>query len=49
MVFFFVTTSGHEVYMGKDKYENEDLIKYGLPEDIWFHVDDLSRLIICII
>jgi len=28
--------------MGKDKYENEDLIKYGLPEDVWFHVDDLS-------
>lgn len=26
----------------KDKYENEDLIRYGLPEDIWFHVDDLS-------
>ncbi|XP_042189036.1 coiled-coil domain-containing protein 25 isoform X3 [Callorhinchus milii] len=28
--------------MGKDKYENEDLIKYGWPEDIWFHVDKLS-------
>jgi len=28
--------------MGKDKYENEDLIKYGWPEDVWFHVDDLS-------
>lgn len=28
--------------MGADKYENEDLIKYGWPEDIWFHVDDLS-------
>ena len=30
------------IYMGKDKYENEDLIKYGWPEDVWFHVDDLS-------
>lgn len=30
------------MYMGKDKYENEDLIKYGQPEDCWFHVDDLS-------
>jgi hypothetical protein len=30
------------IYMGKDKYENEDLIKYGLPTDIWFHVDDMS-------
>eukprot|EP01133_Synstelium_polycarpum_P004309 gene4309-5033_t len=28
--------------MGRDKYENEDLIKYGWPEDIWFHVDNLS-------
>lgn len=28
--------------MGKDKYENEELIKYGLPEDVWFHVDNLS-------
>ena len=30
------------MYMGKDKYENEDLIKFGLPEDLWFHVDDHS-------
>lgn len=30
------------MYMGADKYENEDLIRYGLPEDIWFHVDDMS-------
>lgn len=28
--------------MGKDKFENEDLIKYGWPEDVWFHVDKLS-------
>ena len=28
--------------MGKDKFENEDLIKYAWAEDIWFHVDDLS-------
>jgi predicted ribosome quality control (RQC) complex YloA/Tae2 family protein len=28
--------------MGKDKYENEDLIKYGLPIDVWFHVDNIS-------
>ena len=33
MVFFFETSCGHMIYMGKDKYENEDLIKYGLPED----------------
>lgn len=30
------------IYMGRDKYENEDLIKYGLPTDVWFHVDDMS-------
>merc|ERR1712232_260962 len=28
--------------MGKDKFENEELIKYGLPTDIWFHVDNFS-------
>lgn len=28
--------------MGNDKYENEHLIKWGWPCDIWFHVDDLS-------
>ena len=43
MVFFFTSTcGGYTLYMGKDKYENEDLIKYGLPEDVWFHVDDMS-------
>lgn len=29
-------------YMGRDKYENEELIKYGWPEDIWFHADKYS-------
>lgn len=28
--------------MGIDKYENEDLIKWGWPEDVWFHVDKVS-------
>lgn len=28
--------------MGIDKHENEDLIKYGWPEDVWFHVDKVS-------
>jgi hypothetical protein len=43
MVYYFTTRcGGYTIYMGKDKYENEDLIKYGLPEDCWFHVDDLS-------
>ncbi|KAJ2495057.1 Coiled-coil domain-containing protein 25 [Coemansia sp. RSA 1694] len=30
------------IYMGKDKFENEDLIKHGWPEDVWFHADKLS-------
>ncbi|KFO38083.1 Coiled-coil domain-containing protein 25 [Fukomys damarensis] len=46
MVFYFtsssVNSSTYTIYMGKDKYENEDLIKYGWPEDIWFHVDKIS-------
>uniref|UniRef100_G3MSL5 Coiled-coil domain-containing protein 25 n=1 Tax=Amblyomma maculatum TaxID=34609 RepID=G3MSL5_AMBMU len=28
--------------MGVDKFENEDLIKWGWPEDVWFHVDKVS-------
>ncbi|XP_073529007.1 coiled-coil domain-containing protein 25 isoform X2 [Phyllobates terribilis] len=45
MVFYFtsnVASPPYTIYMGKDKYENEDLIKYGWPEDVWFHVDKLS-------
>jgi len=43
MVFFFKTRCGeYTIFMGKDKFENEELIKYGTPEDCWFHVDDLS-------
>jgi len=43
MVYFFKSLCGKfDYYMGKDKFENEELIKYGLPEDVWFHVDDLS-------
>ena len=30
------------IYMGKDKYENEILLRYGFPIDVWFHVDNLS-------
>ena len=44
-MFFFICFANQEylIYMGKDKYENEDLIKYAWPDrDIWFHVEDLS-------
>jgi coiled-coil domain-containing protein 25 len=42
MVYFYTASDGTLLYMGKDKFENEDLIKYGHPEDMWFHVDNLS-------
>jgi predicted ribosome quality control (RQC) complex YloA/Tae2 family protein len=45
MVFYFtsnVVEPSAFVYVGKDKFENEDLIKFGWEEDVWFHVDKLS-------
>eukprot|EP00244_Chara_vulgaris_P013374 TRINITY_DN756_c0_g1_i10.p1 TRINITY_DN756_c0_g1~~TRINITY_DN756_c0_g1_i10.p1 ORF type:complete len:215 (+),score=54.11 TRINITY_DN756_c0_g1_i10:275-919(+) len=45
MVYFFKArpeAGDYTIYMGLDKFENEELIKYGLPEDVWFHVDKLS-------
>jgi hypothetical protein len=44
MVFYYESVKPHKwlVFMGRDKYENEELLKYAFPEDIWFHVDNLS-------
>ncbi|KAJ7205184.1 cytoplasmic protein [Mycena pura] len=45
MVLFFTSTAVNPpitIYMGRDKVENEDLIKYAHPTDVWFHVDKLS-------
>ncbi|KAJ6554976.1 cytoplasmic protein [Mycena vulgaris] len=45
MVLLFTSTAispSVTLYMGRDKVENEDLIKYAHPGDIWFHVDKLS-------
>ncbi|KAF2228751.1 coiled-coil domain-containing protein 25 [Viridothelium virens] len=45
MVYYFtssVVSPSAFLYVGKDKVENEELIKYGLEEDVWFHVDNLS-------
>lgn len=42
MVYYFESRDGHVIYVGKNKYENEDLIKYGWNEDVWFHADDYS-------
>ncbi|KAL8288103.1 hypothetical protein RB601_004488 [Gaeumannomyces tritici] len=45
MVYYFTSKAVDPaafIYVGKDKYENEDLIKHGWEEDVWFHVDKLS-------
>ncbi|XP_072936522.1 coiled-coil domain-containing protein 25 [Epargyreus clarus] len=45
MVFYFtsnVIVPPVTLFMGADKHENEDLIKWGWPEDVWFHVDKVS-------
>jgi hypothetical protein len=42
VLFFECCDPKYTVFMGKDKYENEVLLKFGFQEDIWFHVDDLS-------
>ncbi|KAM9354716.1 coiled-coil domain-containing protein 25 isoform 1-T1 [Pholidichthys leucotaenia] len=46
MVFYFtsaVVNAPFTIYMGKDKYENEDLIKYGWPEDVCNNNGVVSR------
>lgn len=38
MVFYFKArpeVGDFTIFMGLDKHENEELIKYGFPEDIW--------------
>jgi len=45
MVFYFISnvvSPPFKIFMGAEKYENEDLIKWGWPEDVWFHVDKVS-------
>ncbi|KAF2019963.1 DUF814-domain-containing protein [Aaosphaeria arxii CBS 175.79] len=45
MVYYFTSNTVSPsafIYVGKDKVENEELIKYGFEEDVWFHVDNLS-------
>ncbi|KAL9006087.1 MAG: hypothetical protein Q9188_001160 [Gyalolechia gomerana] len=41
MVYYF-TSSAIEaqatIYVGKDKFENEELIKYGWDEDVWYRI-----------
>ena len=49
MVFYFLSTVCQPptvLFMGRDKYENEDLIKHGWPEDVWFHVDKVTASLV---
>ncbi|PSN53046.1 Coiled-coil domain-containing protein 25 [Blattella germanica] len=42
MVFLFtsnVVSPAVVLFMGLDQNENEELIRWGWPEDVWFHVD----------
>ena len=42
MPFFSLSTAPHkwEIFMGEDKDENDLLIRYGMPEDIWYVGED---------
>lgn len=45
MVFYFKArpeVGDYSIFMGLDKYENEELIKYGFPEDIWYDLPLIS-------
>ncbi|OXV06504.1 hypothetical protein Egran_05726 [Elaphomyces granulatus] len=38
MVYYFtsdIVSPSASIYVGKDKFENEELIKYGLEQDVW--------------
>lgn len=40
MVFYFKArpeVGDYTIFMGLDKFENEELIKYGFLEDIWYN------------
>ncbi|KAK2155034.1 hypothetical protein LSH36_251g06009 [Paralvinella palmiformis] len=37
-----VVSPPYHIYVGEDKHENEELIRWGWNEDVWFHVDKLS-------
>ncbi|ODV77314.1 DUF814-domain-containing protein [Suhomyces tanzawaensis NRRL Y-17324] len=46
MVYYFKTPVNDfqdaTIYMGRDKVENDPLIKHSHPKNIWFHVDNYS-------
>ncbi|KAL8926401.1 MAG: hypothetical protein Q9208_002944 [Pyrenodesmia sp. 3 TL-2023] len=41
MVYYFTSNAADgqsTIYVGKDKFENEELIKYGWDEDVWYRM-----------
>lgn len=45
MVYYFTSTATDPpstIYVGRDKFENEDLIAHAWDVDVWFHADKLS-------
>lgn len=49
MVYYFTSNTVSPaafIYVGKDKVENEELIKYGLDEDVWVCRINLSEAMI---
>lgn len=40
--FAIAETASHTIYMGKDKFENDPLIRKSHPKNLWFHVDKHS-------
>ena len=43
-IYYYRSKDGAQLYMGENKFVNEDMIRYGWPEDVWFHVDNLVRV-----
>ncbi|XP_027081329.1 uncharacterized protein [Coffea arabica] len=44
MVYYFKArpeAGDYTIFMSLDNHENEELFKYGFPEDVWFHVDEM--------
>jgi len=45
MVLYYTSNAIHppvRLYVGRDKHENEELIRWGWDEDVWFHASKLS-------
>lgn len=49
MVYYFTATipgdfvdETRQIYMGRDKIENDPLIRHSHPKNLWFHVDNYS-------